>query len=114
MPTITVANIRDGAHDIAKPGVEYVGRPTALGNPFHLQNRASDAKRAEVIANYRGWLGGMLAQPGSDQSRMFARLRAAAMEGDLVLVCWCSPKPCHADVIAEMLRASLAESEAGE
>ena len=31
------------------------------------------------------------------------RLRALAEEGPLTLICWCFPKPCHANVIREYL-----------
>lgn len=76
-------------HKLSHPYDVYVGRPSRWGNPFHLSR---EADRARVIAQYRAWL---LAQP---------ELVAAARQElrGKVLGCWCAPKPCHADVLAEV------------
>jgi len=64
----------------------YVGRPTALGNRFAI---GKDGNRAEVIEKYR------LYQLPSVSEPMLASLRGKD------LVCWCSPQPCHADLLLE-------------
>jgi len=81
-------------------GVIYVGRPSALGNPFVI---GRDGTREEVIAKYKEWL---IAQPPeSPAKRNLQHLRDLVKDrGALILSCWCAPLPCHADVIAEMLR----------
>ena len=104
MHQITVANKRDYPKS---EGAVYVGRPTVLGNPYPLAKDASPEERARVIRQYREWLEAMLSNPSSEQARVFAGLRARALEGDLTLVCWCKPLACHADVIADLLRESL-------
>lgn len=76
------------------PG-EYVGRPSVLGNPFAM---GVHGDRTEVIAKYRVWLNDQL----HDNEAVVAelqRLVLLAYEGDLNLICWCAPRPCHADVI---------------
>ncbi|MFN9645325.1 MAG: DUF4326 domain-containing protein [Cyanobacteriota bacterium] len=60
------------------PGQAYVGRPGALGNPFLV---GRDGSQEEVIAKYRRWLWEL------------------AWEGELALLCWCHPLPCHAEVV---------------
>ena len=91
---ITIANKRD------HPQGEYVGRPSVLGNPFKLTR---ESEREEVIDKYRQWLKERIRECDSDIIAELSRLKAIADTGDLVLICWCSPKRCHAEVIKEML-----------
>ena len=97
---ITVVNKRQGI-----PG-EYIGRPSALGNPFVI---GRDGTRDEVIAKYREWLKAELAKDfGGDipctrvQDEYYALAKHAASR-DLTLVCWCAPQACHGDVLKEFL-----------
>ena len=71
----------------------YVGRPTVWGNPWKA---GEDGTREEVIARYRAWI-----ETRQDLLRWLRR----DMErlGVDALGCWCAPKPCHADVLAELL-----------
>lgn len=77
----------------------YIGRgPDPLtgvdgkwGNPFVV---GKDGTRAEVIRKYREWV---VKQPG---------LMAAIPEiKGKTLGCWCRPKACHGDVLAELADA---------
>ena len=68
-----------------------IDRRTRWGNPFRMR-RESD--RAEVIVRYR--------------EHLEAEITAGRITADgLVelhgkrLGCWCAPKPCHGDVLAE-------------
>jgi hypothetical protein len=71
-----------------------VDRATRWGNPFVI---GEDGDRAEVIAKYRGWLWGqMCSTPG------FVESMVAELDGR-DLKCWCSPEPCHADVLISAL-----------
>jgi hypothetical protein len=94
----TVVNVRGMPPD--SPGVVYCGRACAgwsgspLANPYHLR-RESD--RAGVIARYRDWLEERIA--ADDRVIITALL---SIHPDAALGCWCSPKLCHADVIAEV------------
>ena len=78
------------------PGQAYVGRPGVLGNPFVV---GRDGSREEAIGKYRRWLWGRLQEPGSLQERELRRLLEQAREGELELLCWCHPLPCHAEVV---------------
>jgi hypothetical protein len=66
----------------------YVGRPSKWGNPFVMKN---EEERDKVISQYRDWL---LLQP--DLLKELPTLK------DKILACWCAPKACHADVLAEL------------
>jgi hypothetical protein len=75
------------------------GRGSPWGNPFQI---GRDGTRLEVIAKYREWLG--------RQPALLARL--PELRGK-VLGCWCSPRPCHAEVLAELANAPGAAPTAG-
>lgn len=70
------------------PNSVYVGRPSAWGNPFTI---GRDGSRAEVIAKYRAWI--------CDQPELISRLSELRGKD---LICWCSPLPCHADVLLDL------------
>ena len=67
-------------------GAIYVGRPSKWGNPFYLRK---EADRARILGQYRAWL---LGQPALVDE---AKRELAGAD----LVCWCAPKPCHADIL---------------
>lgn len=73
----------------AMPGRGLAG--SAFANPYRL---GQDGDRAEVIVKYRQWIGG--------QPLLLDRL--SELRGRR-LACWCSPEPCHADVLAELVDA---------
>ena len=66
----------------------YIGRPSPWGNPFVI---GRDGTREQVIQKYEQWL---LTQP--------ALLAALPELKGKVLGCWCSPKPCHGDVLVRL------------
>lgn len=97
--SILIANKRNGSKG------EYIGRPSPLGNPFKIVECGG---REKVIAAYRKWLRVALMNPDRDMYKKvneeFARLELKLFEeGHLTLLCWCSPLPCHGDVIADFL-----------
>ena len=82
-----------------------VARPTALGNPFVVGDPYG---RDEAIARYRRWFAERLAER---EPRVLARLERivdAARMGDVTLLCHCAPARCHAEIVAEYVRARLA------
>ena len=96
---ITIGRARRGLGSLL-PGQVYVGRPSPLGNPYAL---GRDGSREQVIARYRRWLWAQLQAPGSAQERELRRLLAQARSGELELLCWCAPLPCHAEVVRSAL-----------
>lgn len=65
-----------------------IDRTTEWGNPYVI---GKDGDREAVIRKYREYV----ASP-SKQRRIKEKLRGK------ILGCWCSPKPCHGDVLAEI------------
>jgi len=70
-------------------GAVYVGRPSAWGNPYLINKMSS---RADVVKMFR----------------TYAEIRLGEEPSWLVplrgkdLVCWCSPEPCHADILLQL------------
>lgn len=96
--TVRIASKRNGG------GFDgtYIGRPSPLGNPFTI---GRDGDREAVIAQYRVWLTSIWNAGGKNaQLNELMRLAVLAREGDLTLVCWCAPKQCHGDVIADFIK----------
>jgi hypothetical protein len=92
-------------HLLTQPiGAVYVGRPTPLGNPFALPKVHTDQQRQDCIAKYRVWLLDKLQDTNSPQYKAFEELKAQFLrQKSLMLICWCRPLACHADVIRELL-----------
>jgi hypothetical protein len=83
--TTTVANIRNGEEfDV------YIGRggDSIWGNPFKI---GRDGDRQEVIAKYRTYI---LRRP--DLLAELPKLKGKR------LGCWCAPRLCHGNVLAEL------------
>lgn len=92
-------------HRDAPTDAIYVGRPTIVGNPYsHVvstRKRPSLANiivesREEAVKSYRKYFYESL-----KVNKEFRDFVMSLQGHDLV--CWCAPKPCHADVIAEYL-----------
>ncbi len=66
----------------------YIGRPSKWGNPFRI---GRDGTREQVIEKYRQWI--------KEQPELLAALPELK---DKTLGCWCKPKACHGDVLAEL------------
>ena len=69
----------------------YVGRPTKWGNPYsHQNNTLAEFKvdsKAEAIEAFR------------DMVRADPEFQNEIV---LALVCFCAPRPCHADILLEI------------
>jgi len=66
----------------------YIGRPSKWGNPFVI---GRDGTREEVIEQYRTWI-----QEQPDLIASIPELRGKR------LGCFCSPLPCHGDILAKL------------
>ena len=64
----------------------YIGRPSKWGNPFKLH---SEFQREEILVKYLAWL---------DKNPKLKEEIIRELKGK-DLVCWCSPKLCHGDVL---------------
>jgi hypothetical protein len=67
----------------------YIGRPSKWGNPFTI---GRDGDRGTVIRKYRDWV--------VTQEDLMADLHELR---DQVLGCWCSPEPCHGEILVHLV-----------
>lgn len=76
-------------HCKKEPYQVYIGRPSLWGNPFEIGKHGT---REEVIEKYRHYV------------KNDPLLMDKIMELDgKILGCWCAPKPCHGDVLIEII-----------
>ena len=77
-------------HRDAPSGAIYVGRGSPYGNPYsHLDNTMAEHKvysRAEAIEAF--------------EKNVLPTIDVTALKGK-ALVCYCYPKPCHADLLSK-------------
>lgn len=73
----------------------YIGRGSPLGNPFAVAEHGASA----ALEKYRRWLWEQMQDPGSGVSRALRSIRPGER-----LVCSCTPRPCHGDVIVAAWR----------
>lgn len=66
----------------------YIGRDSDWGNPFIIGQHGT---RREVIEKYKEYI--------LSNKTLMARIHT--LKGK-TLGCWCKPKPCHGDVLAEL------------
>lgn len=86
---MTIRSLR-GLKGPVPAGAVRIDRRTPWGNPFPMK---TESERAEVIEKYRVHLWEKINQ-GEIPLEDLAQLHGCD------LYCWCSPKPCHGDVLA--------------
>ena len=88
----TVVHLQRDEYDVR------IDRRSKWGNPFTIRK---GRPREEVIADYREWI--------ASQPDLLAAL--PELEGKR-LGCWCAPKPCHGDVLVQLVRSVVAARNA--
>lgn len=78
-----VINVRD---HYDRGGAIFIGRPSKWGNPYHLKNSPDRITCVEDYARYLATRPDLLAALPEIRGKM--------------LKCFCSPEPCHGDVLA--------------
>lgn len=114
LPEITVVN----HHHLSKEdhqGTEYIGRGSPLGNPYsHMDGTTAQHKvesREAAVAAYRPWLEAQIGDGNDAVIEELDRLAALAMEqGFLNLRCYCSPAPCHGEIIRDVLLEAISSA----
>lgn len=82
MPHPLVVHCKKEKYDV------YCGRPSIWGNPYEI---GKDGNRKEVISKFKKYL--LANQNLVDK---LPELRGK------ILGCWCAPKSCHCDVLADL------------
>lgn len=88
----------------------YIGRGSPLGNPFTskpLANTRAQFQAESVedsIQKYEKWLLDNLTKEKRDYLN---KIWLAARKGNVNLVCYCAPGPCHGDIIKDWIEKTL-------
>jgi len=91
-----MAKVLNRRTDKIPPDAIYVGRPSKWGNPFSIGKHGT---REQVITAYMAYFA------------LNTKLQEDLYElAEKDLVCWCSPLPCHADVLLELAEKEKAHS----
>lgn len=85
----------------------YVGRPSALGNPFKLKEAGGTYTRDESVDAYEPYLRKKINEKDPTICAELNRLYKLAKAGPVDLQCFCAPLRCHADVIRKVLLEKL-------
>lgn len=109
--TINVVNVHQH-----KPTLNdvYIGRGSALGNPFtHLPLEKSKAvvqvaTRDEAVKSYKNWIRNQIIDGDKAIVGELNKIKLMAENRECInLVCYCKPKSCHGDVIKEIILTSI-------
>ncbi len=90
----------------------YIGRGSALGNPFtSIKDRKTKAdficdSREESIEKYKDYLIQKIYEKAPVITNELNKIWKANKNNDVFLVCYCSPKSCHGDVIKKAIENS--------
>lgn len=79
----------------------YVGRPSPLANPYKLDD---EKDREIVLQRYGAMLKSAIQKRDPQIITALQNIEAYLQEhGKCDLICYCSPKPCHADIIKQVI-----------
>ncbi|MEK6829388.1 MAG: DUF4326 domain-containing protein [Nanoarchaeota archaeon] len=100
-------------HSKKYENVFYIGRGSPLGNPYtSIQGRETLAKfvvssREESIELYRTYLLECIEKKDKEVCDMLNSIYKLAVDSDVYLSCYCSPKSCHGDVVKEIIESFI-------
>lgn len=89
------------------PCAEYIGRGSPLGNPFVI---GIHGDRDAVCDQYEKWFRAEIERGNPAILAELRRLYQIARAGDLILGCYCAPRRCHGETIAEFLNSMQTEA----
>lgn len=84
-----------------------IHRNHTLGNPFTL-HREED--RSKVIEQYKEWIYQKIKDKDPTVTLALNTIANTVQQGKVYLICFCAPKPCHGDVIKEIVINKMKEA----
>lgn len=103
---VYVGRRRSGMHYGNPFGYVHEDGKTTRSEAIMLKLLPKGATRQDTIEAYRNWLKGIEHQEWEPQRREWILARLPDLVGQ-TLGCFCKPKNCHADVLAEMANATV-------
>ena len=102
MYSIRIDNIRTYKTSSNEISIK-VDRSTPLGNPYYMKD---ENERDNVCDKYAVYLAAAYTG-NADIARELSRITDALSRSDVVLLCWCYPKRCHAEEIVKIIKGML-------
>lgn len=108
MTKINIVNVKEAVSEawswdfyLGRKNKKYELGESCLANPFTIK---VEADRDDAIAQYDDWLFGQCQDPMSDQYEFLMEIKDFIISrGEVTLSCWCSPKKCHCEVVANYI-----------
>ena len=91
---------------IVDTAVVNIMRGSPLGNLFR---ETKTRTRDEAVAEYRRWLWLQIKRRDKTVITELSKIRVLAERGDVSLICCCSPKKCHGDVIKSAVEWAISK-----
>ncbi|MCC7542391.1 MAG: DUF4326 domain-containing protein [Deltaproteobacteria bacterium] len=84
--------------------VVYIGRPSALGNPYRIAPGYDVARDPDdVLGRYARWLERQLDTDTAARRAILEIIAAVCIGETIALECWCAPARCHGDVVRSLV-----------
>ena len=107
---ISVLNKHHYKCDNLPADAHYIGRGSALGNPYVI----GDYSRETAIALYKPWLLRQISEEKPDVIDALDEIANEVMhKGHSRLMCFCKPLACHGDFISELVLKTIKEMSHG-
>lgn len=96
----------------------YIGRGSPLGNPYtgtkelkYTKATYQSSSRESSIMEYKEYLNNKINEKDELICNELNRIYEMSLNGGVNLVCYCKPKPCHGDVIKEIILAKIIKKQ---
>lgn len=105
MGSIQVVNIRQFSEKTVTDGICIrIFRPNILGNPFYMKD---ESERESVITKFHTYLQEEYRKRREVFNELMRLVDIIKSGQNLYLICFCAPKPCHGDIIAQAIRGII-------
>lgn len=85
----------------------YVGRGSALGNPFPI---SESCNRDTAIKKFEDWLTDKIKTNDPAVIKMLSEIADKVLDGTnkpVGLICFCAPRRCHAEFIRKVINSAI-------
>ena len=96
---IRIGNIRTYKPKTNEIAIKVDRSNKILGNKFIMRN---ESQRDKVCDQYDIWIHNEIKNNNTDVINSLLNIKELAQNNDVVLLCWCAPKRCHAETIKKL------------
>lgn len=102
--TIRIGNIRTYKPKTNEIAIKVDRSNKILGNKFIMRN---ESQRDKVCDQYDIWIHNEIKKNNTDVINSLLNIKKLAQNNDIVLLCWCAPKRCHAETIKKIVEDDM-------